>query len=57
MAKTGVVALMMEASPLPMKVCPQKINVKGTRLFSSPMPKKARHRPIPAGTGMPRSRR
>ena len=40
---SGVVALRMAASPPVIAVCPQTIRLKGIRLLSAPMTKKARH--------------
>ena len=53
---SGVVALRIAARPPVISVCPQTIRVKGIRLLSAPMTKKARHSRAPRGSARPAAR-
>jgi hypothetical protein len=54
-AKTAVMALKIEVSPVPIWIWPQLIRVNGMTLFRHPITRKAPHRRAPRGTLNPRA--
>ena len=54
--KIGVVAMITEARPLGIMVCPQTIRLAGMRLLSRPMPANDSQLLISLGMGMERAR-